>query len=295
MLNLERCLPRLLAAALLVVVGCDAVEPEGEQLVVEAFVEAGRPLGAVTLRRTTPLDAPGAGNPAEGATVTLTLGEERIPYRADSAGRYVPAVDDTLIVPERAVLTLEAAWQGQRATARSRVPPEIAIARVQVDVPERPVEAVLLDSLRLDSLGIGAEEGFVYPIEVSVWWETDFAETGADSLYWIRARLRPVAPFSSEVLDFFLRPEEIFRERARPRLADRRRRWRGVYAVPVERRADPLPAHRLGVALVRGGEDYARFAATAGDPDRREPVSNVEGALGIAAGIALDSLSVRVE
>jgi hypothetical protein len=46
---------------------------------------------------------------------------------------------------------------------------------------------------------------------------------------------------------------------------------------------------------VRGDTAFASFAQTRTDPDRREPLSNVDGALGVALGVAVDSLSRVVE
>ncbi len=288
----------LLVAALLAG-GCDAVAPErdGPQLVVEAFLEAGQPLGAIVLRRTTLLDT--ALDTARGvaeASVTLRLGERVVAYRLEAGrpGRYVPQAE-AVQAPSRTDFTLHVGWGEQEITAAGRIPPPIEIDSVRVEAPAEPVEAVLLDSLRLDTTSTGAREGYIYPIEVTLRWRADVPPVGPDSAYWVRAQLRPEARFSSAVLDFFLRPEEVFREREQARDAAGRVRWTGVYAVGVDDKNDPLPPHRLRVALVRSGPAYARFAATRGDPDRREPLSNVEGGLGIAAGISIDSLSLHVE
>jgi len=163
-----------------------------------------------------------------------------------------------------------------------------------VAVPEKPVRAVLLDSLdiRFDSLDVGARQGFLYPVEVTLWWKTDFDDTGED--FWIETQLKPRTTFSSEIVDFFLLPAEVFRERSVQPDAFGRREWTGVYAVPVDDEADPLPAHELKAALLRSGTDYARFATSRDDPQRREPVSNVAGGIGIVAGISVDSLRVEV-
>ena len=50
----------------------------------------------------------------------------------------------------------------------------------------------------------------------------------------------------------------------------------------------------MKVSLLRSGPDYARFASSRDAPERREPVSNVRGALGIVAGISVDSLLLNV-
>ena len=56
----------------------------------------------------------------------------------------------------------------------------------------------------------------------------------------------------------------------------------------------PLPAHHLKASLIRSGADYARFASSRDAPERREPITNVEGGLGIVAGVSVDSLVVAV-
>lgn len=285
------------ATLLLLLARCDLTAPvDTRPLVVEAFVQTGEPLSPITLRSTRPLRT-AAGDtsaPVVDATVGLELNGQPIAYEADPAtpGRYVPRTAAT--VPPRASFTLTIEWAGRTATARGVTPPAITIDSAQVMVPDEPVEAILVDSLRRDSLDIPAEQGYIYPIDVTVTWTTDFPETGADSTYWMRTQLKPYTSFSSTVVDFFLQPEEVFRERASEG-GRAQRRWTGVYAVPVEARTAPLPRHRMRVALVRGTAAYAAFAASRTDPDRREPISNVQGAVGIAAGVALDSVLITVE
>jgi hypothetical protein len=46
---------------------------------------------------------------------------------------------------------------------------------------------------------------------------------------------------------------------------------------------------------VRGDTAFAAFAQTRTDPDRREPISNVEGGLGVAVAVSVDSLVRAVE
>lgn len=287
----------LLVVALLLLAQCDLVGPvEERQLVVEAFFRSGEPLGPLTLRTTQPLH-PAAGDttvPATGAEIALQLNGERITYHpVDSTpGRYAPDSPET--VAPRAALALTAHWQGRTATAADTVPPPIRIDEVDVDVPPNAVQAIDVDSLRRDSLDIPAEQVYIYPIEVTVAWTTDFPEVGPDSVYWIRPQLKPyISPSSSRVLGFFLQPEAVIRERTVAR-RDGRRHWTGVYAVPVDSADDPLLPHQLRVSLVRGGSDFAAFATSRGDPDRREPISNVRGAVGIAVAVALDSLRIDV-
>lgn len=291
----------LVLVAVVLAAGCDTVEPEGGPvLVVEGYLDAGKPLPRLVLRHTLPLsEVPRYEMAAvSDASVTLMLDGHEIPYHAIDGrpGHYEPAVGaGVATVPPRALFELAAMWEGQQVSASGRVPPAITIDGVEVVVPEAPVEAVLLDSLfSFDVPGGEVRTGYIYPIEVTVFWKMDFAETDADSLYWVRTQLRPQAAFAVGASDFFLRPEQIIREGTLPLGADGRRRWTGVYAVPVADAASPLPEHRLRVSLLRSFPDYARFASSMDAPERREPISNVEGGLGIVAGVSIDSLSLPV-
>jgi hypothetical protein len=288
----------LVVSALLLLARCDLTSPVDERpFVVEAFLQTGAPLAPITLRTTQALDA-SAGDtnaPATGAEITLRLGSQHIDFQpVDSVpGRYAPAAAVTVL--PRTAFDLTVQWQGRTAAAEGVTPPPITIESARVTVPPEPVQAILVDSLRRDSLGIPAEQGYLYPIDVAVTWTTDFPETGADSTYWIRAQLQPFTSFSSgTVVDFFLQPEDVFRERATNR-GSNRRRWAGVYAVPVDAPTAPLPRHRVRVSLVRSNAAYAAFASSRQDPDRREPISNVRGAVGIAAGVAVDSVQITVD
>lgn len=295
-------------AALLVWARCDTVIPsEPPRLVVEGFVDAGKPLPTVRLAQSLPVGEPyplDENTAVTDAEVALVVNGERIPYRpvAQVPGRYEPALPPA-DVPARATLMLEADWQDQHVVAESQVPPPIQVDSLRLTIPDEPVAGIILDSLFIDpseadsvvvdSLRFGAEQGFVYLIEVTLAWTVDFDEVGADSAYWIRAQLRP--DLDGTLDDFFFRPEQIFRERnARIGVAGERR-WTGVYAVPVTREDDPLPPHALRVALLRSGQDYALFASSRDDPSRREPTSNVTGGLGILAGLSVDTSWVQVE
>ena len=287
----------LIAAGLILVLGrCDLTEPvDRAELVVEAFIETGRPLPPVRLRRVQPVTAAADTAPARGATVRLTVGDTTVAYEETRPGRYEATGSDWR-VPPRTSLALDIRWQGERATARGRTPPAISVEEVCVQVPEEPVQAILVDSLRRDSLDIPAEQGYLYPIEVTTRWGTDNL-TPADSTAWVRAELQPTASFSSAVVNFFLQPAEVRREETFARVQDGTpgRRWTGVYAFPVDSANAPLPRHRVTTILVRGDTAFADFATSRTDPDRREPVSNIHGAVGIATGIALDSLGRVVE
>jgi hypothetical protein len=174
------------------------------------------------------------------------------------------------------------------------VPPLIALDTVCVDVPATPVQAVQVDSLRRDSLDIPADLGYIYPMDVTVRWNAALPSSGADTTSWVRVQLRPDASaFPSEVVSFFLEPAEVQREDAFP-LRREAREWQGVYAVPVDS-SDPdlLPTHSLTTALVRGDTAFATFARSRTDPDRREPISNVQGGLGIATAVAADTLRIE--
>jgi hypothetical protein len=287
----------LLAGALLLLARCDLTSPvDNRPFVVEAFLQTGSPLAPITLRTTQALDAPvgETSAPATGADVTLQLDGQSITFLpVDSVpGRYAPG--EVVTVPPRVPFEMTVRWEGRTATASGRTPPPIDIESAEVTVPSEPVQAILVDSLRRDSLDIPAEQGYLYPIDVTVTWQTDFPETGPDSTYWIRAQLRPFTDFSSTVVDFFLQPEDVFRERAVSR-GRNRRSWTGVYAVPVASKTTPLPRHQMRVSLVRSNAAYAAFASSRRDPDRREPISNVRGAVGIAAGVAVDSVRITVD
>jgi hypothetical protein len=295
----EAALRRLLSAVVLaglvlVVARCDWAEPaSGDELVVEAFLRTGEPLSPITLRETVALRADSSSQPATGAEVVLTLDGQRVAYEpaADQPGQYVPT--SAIEVPERVPYTLTIRWQGRRATASGRTPPAVQVESLEIDVSDRPVEAILVDSLRRDSLDIPAEQGFIYPVEVTVRWPGDVDAVDPDSSYWIRTQLTPDTTLTSTVVDLFLKDGEVFRERALTP-ANGLRRWTGVYAVPVDSADTPLPAHQLEVALLRSEADYASFATTREDPERREPISNVNGAIGIVAAVALDTQRVTI-
>ncbi|MFQ5568384.1 MAG: hypothetical protein ACE5G0_01840 [Rhodothermales bacterium] len=301
----------LLAAGMVFWARCDTVAPQEDALlVVEAFVDAEKPLPAIRLWQTRPLDQPypfDEGTAIAGAEMAVMVDAQRMTYQPVDGrpGFYEPAQQGAQPVPSRALLAFEAEWSDQRATATSVVPPALVLDDVAVHVPDEPVDGIILDSLffdpvkldslQLDSLKTGAEQGLVYLVEVTLRWTVDFPEVGADSAYWIRTQLKPLLPSRPTFDDFFFRPEQIRRERSTDRDDRGRRTWTGVYAVPVETRETPLPAHALRVSIVRCNQDYARFVSSRDNPERREPVSNVQGAIGIFVGLSVDSVRVQVE
>ncbi len=286
---------RGLLLLLLFAAACDSVPEEGDALVVEAFFDVGRPLPDVQVRRT----APAAGLYPDSLATALSDADVRV--SADGAvllyepvpgrpGRYRAAAPGVVAAGTR--YRVEVRWQARVATAETRTPPPLRIDSLRALPFSAPVRAVLLDSLRFDTLGTGAREGYVYPVEVYAWWAG--APVEEDTVLWLRTQLRPAQPFGSGVVDLFFPPERIAEERSFAADAPGTRLWRGLYAVPVADAAAPLPPHRVRVAVVRSGRDYARFAATRTAPVRREPIGNVVGGLGIVAGISVDSLTLVV-
>ncbi len=294
--SFTRSLRGLALAILSLAAGCDTVAPIDEQvLVIEGYLQTGRALPPITVQRGQPLSAP-LDNDAyaiSDADLTLDLDGRRIPYApTGTPGQYAPVTDENVPVAAYARFRLEATWRDLAASAAGATPPGIRLDSLSIHIPDTPVDAILIDSLRLDTLGVGAQKGFLYPVEVSLWWRPDAT---ADSAYWIETQLRPRIAFSSTVIDFFLQPNEIRLEEEMTRLADGAHRWTGVYGIPVDSLTTPFPPHALTVYLVRSYEDYARFAATRDAPQRREPASNLQGASGIFAGISIDSLTVTVD
>lgn len=275
-------------AAAAVLPGCDTVAPEADaQLVVEAFLDAGEPLPPLILRQSQDrAAAPPVEAAIREAEVAVVLEGQQVLYAPvpDRPGYFAPAT--ALSVPAGAAFSVQVVWRDQVGRAAGVIPPALQIDSVSVRIPAVPVEAVLIDSL-----GGTAQRGFIYPIEVTCWWD---APPGATTPSWVRAQLQPVPAFSSRVVDLILRTEQVVLESDLGLDAQGRRNWTGVYAVPVAAADTPVPEHRLRVAVLRSDAAYARYAMSRADPGQREPVGNVEGALGIVAGIALDSLNLVV-
>lgn len=281
--------------------GCDFTKTaDPDTLVVEAFIETNQPPPSITVRQTRPLDRPGdsTADAATGAEVRLALDEALIPYdeRPGQPGLYAPTSTPPGLVSSGASWRLRVRWKGETARAAGTVPPPITLAEVCANVPEEPVRAIRLDSLRRDSLDVPAEESYIYPIEVTMAWQRSDDNPAADTTRWVRPELQPdTSQFSSRLVDRFLQPVEVRREDRFNKTPDGTRRWEGVYAVPVDTSISPLPAHDLQAIVVRGDSTFGDFARTQTDADFREPISNVEGGLGIATAVAIDSLMRTVE
>jgi len=272
--------------------GCDLTDLEPQaSVVVEAFVETERPLPPVYVRAVQALgDTTNSGRST--ASVRLVREGASVAYAPDpdTPGRYHPVdAPDTVAAGQSFQLMVE--HEDGTARGRGRTPAPIQLDSVVTTVPDAPVEAVRIDSLRRDSLDIPATTNFIYPIDVEAYWTAPDADTS-----WIRTALRPEnQPFTPRIVDFFIQPEAVFQETAATtNTGESVRRWQGVYAIPVEEATDPLPGHRLVVWIARGDAAYASFMAERNDPDRREPPSNVEGGLGIITGVAMDSVEVEV-
>ena len=281
------------------VAGCDTVAPVDEaQVVVEGFINTGQPLQPVRVHRTLsprqPYDAAQAA--VSNADVEMRLGDELTRYTPDpdQAGRYLPEGNGAGIAAPGDVFSFSAVWRDALVEAHGVVPPEIEILAVSLEIPEEPVSAVLLDSLALsDTLATGAYTGYIYPIEATIEWAVPQQELFSEE-FWVRAQLQPFTTFSSPIVDLFLRSDDVFREQTQEAEAHGGT-WTGVYAVSVPTEDDSLPEHGLRVSLVRSGPDYARFAASRHDPDQREPISGVQGGIGIVAAVSVDSIHVQVD
>ncbi len=298
-LKMTRLLALAVAFGVLVAggVGCDfATPPEPSDLVVEAFLLSGEPLPPLRLRQTRALGDPVppgdlTADAATGASVQVAIGPDTVAYApGETPGTYVPT--ESLSVAPGVPFWVEVRWEGERATASGRVPPPIAIEQTCLRIPDQAVEAILVDSLRRDSLDIPAEQGFIYPIDVTIDWPSASSAAGT----WVRTGVQPSSDFSSGVVELFLQPIEVDRETdfsAGPDASQRA--WMGVYAVSVDSADQVLPEHEITVSLTRGDSAFAAYATTRTDPERREPVSNVSGGVGIATSIALDTARIAVE
>lgn len=287
-----RRLPTLALAALLIA-GCDVTRTdEPGTLVVEAYVETDAPLPPVRVSRTRAVADPRPA-PEPLASVELFLNGQSVPYaEADEPGTYRPVPPfDTLRARAGDAFRLEVRSGTDVARGDGTVPPGLRDVFVALDVPADPVEAILLDSLRLplDSLQfeLPSRTGYVYPIVAALTWPD------AEPDWWVSLTVEPREPFSSTLLDYFLRPRSVSEEAAL-RDAAGGGSWTGVYAIPVDDAGAPVPVHDVVVTVVRGDADWAAWAASAGDPSRREPLSNVRGGVGLVVGVSVARRTIRV-
>ena len=281
--------------------GCDSVEPESDTfLVIQGFLEANEPLPELTLKQTVAVNQDLITEPEQpvlDADVQLILNGTSIPYRASltQPGVYEPSSQADQIILPGTSFSINFEWLGQEAHASGVIPHTIELDSIQVRIPDTPVTAILVDTLRLDTPSVGARSGYIYLVEVDLWWTTpQQAVSIPDSTFWIETRLRPQIDFSSKVLDVFLLSEEVQPEETIQGDTFSRKSWTGVYAVPVEDSLSSIPDHSLSIQLLRGTTDYALFAASRNNPERREPISNIEGAIGIVTGISLATKQVDI-
>ena len=260
---------------------------------VEAWIETDAPLPSIRVTSTRATRDPLTPSPApEGTVLNVTVGNQDVAYERDSNDplRFLPLAAPAVSAGERFVLQLEA--PNRSISASGMLPPPIAARDVHVSYPADPISVVLVDSLivGLDSLNlaVSATTGYIYPVQVSISWEDE----GYDG--WIEARLQPDASFSSSLIDFFLLPSQVFPEDGATPTGNGLLEWEGVYAVPVPEADSPFPDHSLRVVLTRGDDRFARFLTSRDAPDRREPVSNVNGGLGFVGGVSMDSVRVDV-
>lgn len=286
----------VMMASLAVIAGCDTVAPTHRaSLVVEAWFDTDSPLPPIRITSTQSVSKALSPEPAPQETrLQVTLGEQTIDYvrsqddplwfRPQEASTVSPAVGEPF------ELTIDA--PGSSIVASGSMPPVIQLQDVLVSVPDEPISVVLVDSLNvgLDSLNlaVNATTGFIYPVQVSITW----MDVGFDG--WVEARLQPDDSFSSSLIDFFLLPSQVFPESSAIAADDDRLQWQGVYAIPVPEADTPMPVHSLRVVLTRGDDRFARFTTSRDSPDRREPVSNVNGGLGFVGGVSSDSLRLDV-
>lgn len=255
-------------------VGCDAAAPPDHALVLEMFAQPGQPLPPLYLHETGPIGEAG-GPPIDDAVVVMRMGDAEVSYLNDGPGRYVPR-DSRLLAPGD---TLDLSVRSGLRTARAAtiIPPSLAIDSIRITPRPQAVRAVYADAP-----GTPTREGYLYPIDVAVFW----APAGEGD-WWIRTLLAPpdAAP---GVADFVLRMEEILPESDLANEDLGVREWRGLYAVPVDAPDQPLPAHEIELAILRSGIDYALFALSHSNGAQTDPIGNVDGGLGVVAGVAID-------
>jgi hypothetical protein len=277
------------------VAGCDAVSPSYDRsLVVEAWFDTAAPMPPVRISTTRSLTDALIPEPAPpGTQLKVVIDDRVITYeRSPDTPLWFLPVDSGGPATAGALFDVRVDAPESSLRASGMMPPKVTLQDIQVSVPDRPISAVLIDSLNvgLDSLNVAvnATTGYIYPVQVSLTWDDDSFDG------WMETRLQPENAFSSSLIDFFLLPSEVFIESSAQNLGNGSLQWEGVYAVPVGSPDSPLPAHSLRVVLRRGDDRFARFITSREAPDRREPVMNVYGGLGFIGGVSTDSIRVDV-
>ena len=281
---------------LLAVAGCDATFPEQEStLVIEGYLQPEKPIPPIRVIETDPLTSSKNHTAPLDANIQLQIGKQsiRLLPTPDLPGFYSPVDLPDFVIPPLAEFDATIRWQGKEFTASGLVPPSVSIHDVSLNIPDKPEQAILVDTLRLDTLAIQAKTVYIYAIEATVSWTSEPFINGVSPDYWIETRLRSTPSLSSKVLNQFLLTEEIQLERNVPQ-QDGLYTWKGVYAIEAAGPEAPLPPHDLAITLVRSGNDYARFASALQNAANTEPISNINGGVGILAGIALDSLHMAI-
>jgi hypothetical protein len=269
-------------------IGCGTVEPQSDEVVVvEGFLMPGASNVELRIRHSQSVwGLMASDSPVDDAQVSVSIGGQYLELGPVGNGRYSATLDEPG-APGTAVRA-DVRWRGASANAETKLPRPIAIDSVSIRPAARPVEAVLIDSLQIGATP--PETGWLYLVDVTVFWKADVV----DEETFVRARLSPEQSFVGPVLDFFLRSDHIFPEVSAGVSGDARR-FEGVYAVRVDSAHAILPDHELAIALLRSGHDYARYASSRNAPERREPVGNVVGGIGIVAGVAVDSMRTLVQ
>lgn len=288
--------PHSILVLLFVLAGCDTVTPTHRPaLVVEAWFDTEAPLPPIRVSSTNDISDALVPVPAPpGTRIQITMGEQAIDYvqHQEDPLWYLPALNDLSPPAQGEQFELRVDAPGSAARASGIMPPSIRLEDVEISFPADPISVVLIDSLNvgLDSLNlaVNATTGYIYPVQVSLTWMDD------DFDGWVEARLQPDDSFSSSLIDFFLLPSQVFPESSATADGNGRLGWEGVYAIPVQDAQSALPEHTLRVVLTRGDDRFARFITSRDAPDRREPVSNVNGGLGFVGGISTDSTRVDV-
>ena len=273
--------------------GCDTIQPAEEGLlVVSFFPESNRPLPNVRVTQSVLLNR---GNRlvdevlvTDAEVTVLVAGRQYLFDPIVSQPGYYKSVQlDTVFSGSR--FRIEVKKNEQTAWAEGILPPVISIDSTQYEAPIIPIEAVFADSL-----GFEVEAGFMYPVDISLFWPATVTFP-QDTLFWIQAGVIPPAKFPSAVLDFFLKEESIIQESSIIQIWNQKKRWKGIYAVSVDSLNVEMPTHQIKIYAIRSNQDYAKYVASRGHPEFREPVHNVQGGLGIVAGISMDTLTLNIE